>query len=245
MIETDIAVAGAAFLIGLIFVYCGHYKEPINIFGLNLPEPKTQSQCLFFKTVGILLIISSLYILIVFVFAFKLPGPEVVLLDSMDNCEGWNLREDNATDTIMQSVEGLKGNAIRIDYNLGVDGAVVISKKIPAAIRKDISKINKISFQYIAKGNIKKGNCNSIEVQLDDNDRSLCFGRKLRHAAGAANWTLEEIRVKDILCWGCDCKGNETIDLNKVDVLSFAISNKDGEDGGQGSLIIDQVEGIV
>lgn len=237
------------FVMSFLILYSAIFKKPVQIKDLGLPAPEKPRERISYMALGIilLLIASSSFLMIHF------PEPKVIPIDSMESSSGWKIvREDNGT--IMngiQSTVGFKGNAIKIDYDLGVNGAVVILKRIPfASISKDISKINEISFNYTAKENlnsthIAKGAANSLEIQLDDDERGLCFGLKIPNAANAVSWTSAKVEIKDLSCWGCGCKGNETIDLNKIDYIELAISNLDGEKGGQGEVIFDQIEGTV
>ena len=236
-------------IIGLIFILIGFMALIFEVKRINIPNiidfgdlqhPISKKQCGFLISAGIILSLISL----ILSGYLSLPSPKVVLLDSMDSVDGWDSDSDNGSVINIESVEGIKGNAIKIDYNLASGKWVKISKIIDLdKINKDINEINKISFMYKASGYR-----NSIEIELDDSNGTY-FGYKWRKSTGAANWTPKEVQIKDLKCWGTemgltwgDCQ-DYNLDLNKLKTLEFAISSNDDEDGRSGEVTIDEVKG--
>lgn len=232
------ALGGLSLIISSIF----KAEVTLPIIGVVLPRPDSSKQCRVRYALGIpCLLVGVLGLLFMSGFIHG-PTQEVILLDSMDSTNGWEEFATNDSLIYENSEYGYKNNAINVTYSLGNGNAsstyVEIYKDLPfSEISKDIDKINAIRFWYRAWGNV-----NTIELQLIDNT-----GRKFWYywpgSTSAANWTYQEVQVKDFKCddqGGVEC--NDTVNLIKITQIRLLVY---GGEGGTGNLIIDEIEGVV
>lgn len=155
-------------------------------------------------------------------------GGGAVSLDSMDSITGWENYADNGVVLKVTSVAGKTGNAAQTAYSMGAGAWFGIWKEIPV----DLSKYAGIRFAFRGEGSK-----NTLEIKLEDSDGSN-FGKEMSGKSDNGAWTVIEVPFSDLkYFWG----GDQTLDLKKIR-LHFAVSKKEGDAGGTGKIMIDNIE---
>ena len=151
------------------------------------------------------------------------------VIDTMDSMVPWKVYKDEKATIKTRSVEGKIGNAMEVSYNFTSGGPWCAIRRASAV---DISAASGIRFVYRGEGDT-----NTLEVKLEDADGSN-FGKTVDTKTNPGSWTTVEVPVSDFNYWW---GGDQSLNLKKVH-LQFAVSIKEGDDGGSGKVIIDQVE---
>ncbi len=166
-----------------------------------------------------------------------------VTIDDMESTVGWAIYVADKSSIDVTQVSGMDNKAIKMTYYLDNGGWMVISKNIDPKI---LSGIDGIKFYYNGAGNP-----NTIEVKLiytDENYNSKATFAFLKNYATAGDeWTLEVVSLNKFNCMYPQeiCDNNPKIDVSKVGKIEFAVSNKPGDIYGNGTLIIDSVQGTL
>ena len=118
---------------------------------------------------------------------------------------------------------------MRITYDLGEGNWVHIYQPASSYNMGDLSEMTGMAFYYRGSGN-----ANTLEVKFEDPDGTN-FGQLLQGQSVAADWTLLEVRFTELTyLWG----GDDNMDREQVDRISFAVSKRQGDMGGAGTVEI-------
>ena len=166
----------------------------------------------------------------------------VKLIDDMESTGGWNKYVSEGSQINITNLPGKFNNAIKMDYNLKDNGWVVISKNIDPEI---LSGTEGIRFYY--KGT---GEPNTIEFKLMYTDESYANKATFAFLKNKANekgeWTSEAVPLNKFKCVSPQeiCKSDSTPDISKIRKIEIAVSKQQGDSGGPGTLIIDDIYGM-
>ena len=174
--------------------------------------------------------------------AHKLNSPTIVpVIDSMDSLEGWSTVDNGNGSYVNESqVFGKKrGNAIKLDYNLEKDGLVGISKEIGPNNLLGIAGLN---FSYFGMDRQ-----NTIELIMEYGDGTI-FAYSWKPIVDKGIWHSCEAIYTEFECI-YSAKRNESQRLEpgrikKIKIL-VACNSNNGDVGGHGEIIIDDLHGIV
>lgn len=161
-----------------------------------------------------------------------------ITIDSMDSLKGWKLEPRDGASGTFDLVDYYKySKGIQIKYNLGSNTSYILSKRRGFSVfGEDINDVNEIGIYYTGNGST-----NSIELDFTDQDGKR-FGKTWRDVTGEEGNTYLGAKLSDFKCSTCNDE-NETIDLSKVVAYRVAISEKAGEEGGEGVVTIDCIVG--
>jgi hypothetical protein len=171
--------------------------------------------------------------------------PTPIIIDTMDSTSGWSTYADDEGSTIsIDSVPGRTNNGLEITFDVVEWGWVGISKAINPEILPMLPRIERLGFFYVGSGAP-----NTIEFKLvyqpDSEGESAIFSVLWPGATVTDGWTFLEIPVSALACWAdTGCQPDEEIDLERVWKIDFAISNKEGDTPGSGTVILDEIQGI-
>ncbi|MDX1520999.1 MAG: carbohydrate binding domain-containing protein [Anaerolineae bacterium] len=222
----------------------------------TVPAPSTTPLTTTQKWKLILFIILILVLAIgglLLVFGIFNAPPTPTLIADMET--PWTKYDDDQGSIIaVQSQEGNTNLGNEISFNLQQNGYVGIVNDFPVGI---LSGTTKISFWY--KGD---GASNTLELKLVYAEED-CGGGKMKSAIFSTEWRNEtdtngkwqqkEVDYRDLGYWAGNpqdpedlpsgCNANETFDAGKVDRIHFAVSHRghEGDEGGQGNVVIDDV----
>jgi hypothetical protein len=136
------------------------------------------------------------------------------------------------------------GNATELNYDVGKDGYVIITKRIDS---QRLSDTRAIRFRYNGQGA-----ANSIEFKLllkyPGDAEDTTYGVLLPRATYTNNqWREVEVPYTEMTCWwpapNCALHGN-LLDPTVVDRLDFVVANKPGDDPGSGWVLFKDVLGL-
>jgi hypothetical protein len=134
-------------------------------------------------------------------------------------------------------------NAIKLTYELGVDGFVILTKGFDS---RELLRTKGISFVYSGMGEY-----NTLEFKLllryPAHEGDTTYGIIWRRETNTdGKWVKKEVPYTDLWCWGPseDCTDHPEVDITKAARLDFAVSNKPGDDPGPGWIQIKDVLGI-
>jgi len=136
---------------------------------------------------------------------------------------------DTGSTIALATVPGRTDTALQITYNLGEDGWVVLYQPASSYNRGDLSKMVGFTFYYQGSGN-----ANTLELKFEDADGTN-FGRLWQGQSAAADWTRIEMQLTELTyLWGDD----PNMDWDQVHSITFAVSKKEGDMGGAGTVEI-------
>lgn len=96
-------------------------------------------------------------------------------------------------------------------------------------IKQDLGKYNRVQFAFNGEG----GN-NTLEFKIVDADGSN-FGATWTHRTGRSAWTVVDVPLTELAyLWG----GDNRMDWSRVRQIYFAVSRKNGDEGGKGRVVI-------
>ncbi len=147
------------------------------------------------------------------------------VVDDMEMTAGWRLYKDQTSMIRVAAVPGYRGNAVRLEYDFAQGKWLGIWKFIG-----DVSKARGIRFTYRCEGAR-----NTIEYKIEDT-KNTCYGRAL--STEVRGWTTIEIPFTLMSYWWGD---DPKLDLTRAKV-HFAVAVRAGDEGGKGTIFIDQVE---
>lgn len=158
----------------------------------------------------------------------------------MESATTW--AHNNDSNSSMQNptnVPGKVNNAVNIEYNISAWGYAGIEKHITPG---SLANIKGLKLYY--KGS---GAPNTLEINLKRTNGPV-FGYPCNKATNTSDeWTTLEIPINQFRLLKCDggsrCE-DTPLDLSKVDVIEFYVSNKPngGDIAGNGHIAIDEVE---
>lgn len=151
------------------------------------------------------------------------------IVDSLDTMVGWEIYTDNGSKVTLSSVEGKAGKAIQAAYEFGTGGWVAFNKVVNS------NMADAKTIKLYVKGS---GALNSLEIKLEDGDGTN-FGFLFPIKSNVESWSTVEIPVSQLKYWW---GGNPELDWAKIVRFHFAISKKDGDEGGNGKVVFDQIE---
>lgn len=96
-------------------------------------------------------------------------------------------------------------------------------------IKQDLGKYTRVQFAFNGEG----GN-NTLEFKIVDADGSN-FGATWTHRTGRSAWTVVDVPLTELAyLWG----GDNRMDWSRVRQIYFAVSRKNGDEGGKGRVVI-------
>lgn len=118
---------------------------------------------------------------------------------------------------------------MQITYDFGEGGWVLLYQPASSYNMGDLSKMAGLTFYYRGSGN-----ANTLEVKFEDTDGTN-FGQMWQGQSAAADWTRIEVRFTELsYLFG----GDVNMDWGQVKNISFAVSKKQGDMGGAGTVEI-------
>ena len=138
----------------------------------------------------------------------------------------WSIFRDEGAELSLDSSEGKSGNALKATYDLTEGHWVSIVKPVGRISERAI-------IHFDVRGD---GNANSLELKLEDGGGAT-YGQHLPMKSDDASWYRMDIAVADLNYWW---GGEEKLDLSNVG-LSFAIVKRDGDQGGAGTVYLDNI----
>lgn len=154
------------------------------------------------------------------------PAAAQVIFD-MSSTGGWETYLDNGSNASLASAAGADGKALEVSYDIGSGGWIGVRRTEAA----DLSTYGGLAFNFKSEG--KR---NSFEVKLEDGDGSV-FGKAVEGGTGRGKWTRAEIPFSAFAYWW---GGDSSLDLSKAK-LHFAVSKKEGNEGGTGKILIGNI----
>lgn len=141
---------------------------------------------------------------------------------------GWDNYKDNGVTLNLTAVQGQRGKALQLDYNMNSGGWLGVWKQVHGNLA------NYKGVRFSVRG---EGSSNSIEFKFEDKDGSN-FGKVLSVKSNTGSWTTIEVPFSDLTYfWG----GDQKLDLADPKI-HFAVSKKEEDQGGAGKLLIERVE---
>ncbi|MFH1369447.1 MAG: CIA30 family protein [Elusimicrobiota bacterium] len=157
------------------------------------------------------------------------PVSKADIISELDDPKEWSVYTENTCKLQLQAVPGKFGKALEASYDFGQGGWVAMNMK------KSMDFTVVTAFKLYYKG---EGATNSIEVKINDADGSS-FGYLLKTKSNESAWTLVEVPVSELQYWW---GGDKELDLAKITEFHFAISKKEGDEGGTGKVIFDRLQ---
>lgn len=157
------------------------------------------------------------------------------LIDNMEHTTGWDsYQDDQGSSLSLRLVPGTAGDAVELGYDLVQWGYVGIEREMGEV---DLSQA--AGLRYLYRGS---GTPATIETKLIRFDGAV-FGYNLARGTARSEWGRVEIPFSEFKCWpDTGCQEEQAIDPKAIARLDFAVSIKEGDTPGQGSLVIDQIE---
>lgn len=145
---------------------------------------------------------------------------------TLQEIAGWKAHQDKDAALTLEPAKGTSGTALKASYDLA-NGVWV------AAI-KPVGRISKNAvIRFEVRG---EGNANSIELKLEDGGGAT-YGQVLPMKTDDTAWYAMDIPVTELKYWW---GGKEALDASDVR-LSFAIVKKGDDEGGAGTLYVDNI----
>jgi len=166
------------------------------------------------------------------------PPKIVPLIDGMETTSGWEVVKDDKGSSLRQAtIPRNEGNASQITYELKVGGFVGISREIDPAI---LAEANGIKISCFVSGPQS-----TIQLRINCNDGNV-FGVTLSEKR-KETWSSYRALYSSLVCQSLGCNRNVEFNVSKAQSLEFRISNDPmaGDETGQGSVIIDQIQGTM
>lgn len=141
----------------------------------------------------------------------------------------WATLVDTGSTIALATVPGRTDTALQITYNLGEGGWVQLYQAASSYNMGDFSEMAGIIFYYRGSGK-----ANTLEIKFEDTDGTN-FGRLWPGQSAIADWTRIEVRFAELTyLWG----GDANMDWEQVKNIFFAVSRKEGDMGGAGTVEI-------
>ena len=159
--------------------------------------------------------------------------PDGISIDHMESAWGWHFSSSDLTVTVTPTiVSGLNGQALRLDYNLGTAKGAWVQMRRDYSSGLDISGGDHLRFYY--RGTIT----NTLEVGMTSGEPRNYFASFWNSVTQVPWWTYATWDYRDFLL------GDQQPfpDFSDVRAIYISVANKDGDVGGVGSLIIDELQ---
>ncbi len=138
---------------------------------------------------------------------------------------GWEIFRDEGAELALDISEE-HAHALKASYDLTEGHWAAITKPVDGVSEKSI-------IHFEVRG---KGNANSLELKLEDGGDAT-YGQHLPMKSDDTSWSQMDIAVADLNYWW---GGDEEIDLSNVR-LSFAIVQREGDEGGAGRVYLNRI----
>ena len=136
---------------------------------------------------------------------------------------------DTGSTIALATVPGRTDTALQITYDLGEGHWVHLYQPASSYYGGDLSEMAGFTFYYRGSGN-----ANTLEIKFEDPDGTN-FGQLRQGQSVAADWTRIEVQFTELTyLFG----GDANMDWEQVDRISFAVSKKQGDMGGAGTVEI-------
>jgi hypothetical protein len=144
----------------------------------------------------------------------------------------WTTMADTGSTIALATVPGRTDTALQITYDLGEGHWVHLYQPASSYNRGDLSEMAGFTFYYRGSGN-----ANTLEIKFEDPDGTN-FGQLRQGQSVAADWTRIEVQFTELTyLFG----GDANMDWEQVDRISFAVSKKQGDMGGAGTVEVDDI----
>jgi hypothetical protein len=141
----------------------------------------------------------------------------------------WTTMVDTGSTIALATVPGRTDTALQITYDLGEGHWVHLYQPASSYNRGDLSEMAGFTFYYRGSGN-----ANTLEIKFEDPDGTN-FGQLRQGQSMTADWIRIEVQFTELTyLFG----GDANMDWEQVDRISFAVSKKQGDMGGAGTLEI-------
>jgi hypothetical protein len=170
------------------------------------------------------------------------PTPTPRVVDHMDEDGIWKTYGDDKGSSLnLDITTGLDGEAIEAVYNLRPNGWVGLYRPVSPVVLARLADASGLAFRFRGSGA-----SNTIELKLmyapDASGESAVFSIEWARVTDTSGWETKEAPFGDFTCWiETPCAEGEQIDIEKVERIDFAISNKAGGIPGNGYIIIDEI----
>ena len=154
-------------------------------------------------------------------------------IDHMESAGGWRFGSSDLTVRVTPTiVSGINGQALRLDYNLGTAKGAWVQLRRDYSSGLDISGGDHLRFYYTGTAT------NTLEVGLTSGEPKNYFASSWNSVTQAPWWTYATWDYRDFL------RGDQQPfpDFSDVRAIYISVANKDGDVGGVGSLIIDELQ---
>ena len=159
--------------------------------------------------------------------------PDGISIDHMESAGGWHFSSSDLTVTVTPTiVSGLNGQALQLDYNLGTAKGAWVQMRRDYSSGLDISGGDHLRFYY--RGTIT----NTLEVGLTSGEPQNYFASSWNSVTQVPWWTYATWDYRDFLLGD----HQPFPDFSDVRAIYISVANKDGDVGGVGSLIIDELQ---
>ncbi len=156
-----------------------------------------------------------------------------VIIDSMEDTGNWEIGMGNgAIAATLTVVSGYNGQAIRLDYNLGITTGAYVQLKLVPTSTIDLSSGDHLRFFH------QGTTTNTLEVGLVSDVGGNYFGSEWREATHVpwwtyATWDFQDFRKDDT---------EPFPDFSKVKEIFISVTKKDDGVGGIGSFTVDELQ---
>jgi hypothetical protein len=148
-----------------------------------------------------------------------------VLIDGFDDTSGWTTAASEGARVWVVQEPGPTGTAMRIGFDLGAGGYVIVRKKVALELPANYA------FSFLLKG---EGRPNNFEFKLLDASGKNVWWRSQRDVTFPTDWQRTTIRKSRFtFAWGPSAR-----ELKETSAIEFAIS---AGEGGSGSVWIDDL----
>ena len=141
----------------------------------------------------------------------------------------WTTLADTGSTIALTTVPGRTDTALQITYDFGEGGWVQLYQPASSYNRGDLSKIAGLTFYYRGSGN-----ANTLEIKFEDTDGTH-FGQMWQGQSAAPDWTRIEARLTELTYLS---GGDANMDWEQVKNIFLAVSKKQGDMGGAGTVEI-------
>ncbi|MFZ5911517.1 MAG: hypothetical protein ACOYYU_16005 [Chloroflexota bacterium] len=160
------------------------------------------------------------------------------IIDSMDATKGWIPYASADNMLSVETVDGMKKQAVLVIFYVRQGGYVGISKPIDTTLFDNTKEL-----QLSYRGN---GAANTFEVKLlttpNAEGKSAVFSYEIPHGSDTQGWVALNIPYAKFKCWeSTGCRKDEIISPSQIYRIDFAISCKGNDEPGVGTVTIDQI----
>ncbi|MCS6888833.1 hypothetical protein [Chloroflexus sp.] len=171
------------------------------------------------------------------------PAAKPIVVDDMTGISVWSIAKHTGALLTIHRVTDPENetHAIQLDYTLAKGSWVAMYREISSAA---LAGTRAVGFSF--KGS---GAPNTLEFKLfrkpDQHGKSAIFGVLWNSVTNTDDWRYVEVPYSLFVCWlGTGCKPGEVIRPEDVWKIDIAISNRDHDTPGQGTLLVGPIVGI-